>query len=173
MKYWYMLSVVGKDIPGIVAGIAQEICRFGGNLGEASMTRLGDSFTMMMMVNTELTRDEVEASLQPVAEVKGQRLHIDSIEGHLHHHLKPNVYVRVAGADRAGIVAEVTATLAAIGAHICTLETDVGGNDAQPIYIMHLEALCKNTVEDIQQQLKRVSEDGVDISVAAIDTMIG
>ena len=41
MENWYMLTLVGKDRPGIVAEVSQVLFEAGGNLGEASMARLG------------------------------------------------------------------------------------------------------------------------------------
>ena len=40
MQNWYMLTLVGKDGPGIVAEVSQTLFEAGGNLGEASMVRL-------------------------------------------------------------------------------------------------------------------------------------
>ena len=50
---WYMLTVVGKDKPGIVASISEVLFDAGCNFGEASMSRLGGNFTIMLMVQYE------------------------------------------------------------------------------------------------------------------------
>ena len=68
MKHWLMLTVVGRDQPGIVAGLTDALYRTGANLGEASMTRLGGNFTIMMMVETVLTEAEVCSQLSPFAD---------------------------------------------------------------------------------------------------------
>ena len=49
MGNWYMLTMVGKDRPGIVAEVSQVLFEAGGNLGEASMARLGGNFTVMLL----------------------------------------------------------------------------------------------------------------------------
>ena len=108
MKNWFMLAIVGRDQPGIVARVTQTLFDNGCHLGEASMARLGGSFTIMMMVNTDHNIDELQAILQPVISELGLQLHIDSIRGELHHHIEPNVCITVFGADRPGIVAQVT-----------------------------------------------------------------
>ncbi len=74
--------------------------------------------------------------MQPVAQELGLRLHVDPIEGDLHSHVVPNIQVRVVGADRAGIVAQVTALLAEAGLNILELESDVAGSAETPIYVM-------------------------------------
>ena len=50
MENWLMLTLVGKDLPEIVAKISQALFDLSGNLGETSMTRLGGNFTIMLMV---------------------------------------------------------------------------------------------------------------------------
>ena len=46
MKKWFMLILVGKDQPGIVAQITRALYEGEYNLGEASMVRLGGNFTV-------------------------------------------------------------------------------------------------------------------------------
>jgi len=56
MDKWYMLTVVGEDRPGIVAKLTHALFEGGCDLGEASMMRLGGSFTIMLMVKTDANR---------------------------------------------------------------------------------------------------------------------
>nr|WP_243448334.1 ACT domain-containing protein [Candidatus Thiosymbion oneisti] len=44
---WNMLTLVGVDRPGIVARVTHAVFEAGGNLGEASMLRLGGNFTIL------------------------------------------------------------------------------------------------------------------------------
>ncbi len=79
MANWYMLTLVGKDRPGIVAEVSQALFEGGGNLGEASMARLGGNFTVMLMLEIEAKKDDVENLLQPLGEKLGLFFHIDEI----------------------------------------------------------------------------------------------
>ena len=54
MNHWYMMTVVGKDRPGIVAHLSAALYDGGCNLGEASMIRLGANFSIMMMVRSPM-----------------------------------------------------------------------------------------------------------------------
>src|SRR4030067_3820292 len=67
MKRWYMVTVVGKDRPGIVAGLTEALYRGGANLGEASMARLGGNFTIMLMVQIDGEPDANRCSRAPPA----------------------------------------------------------------------------------------------------------
>ena len=150
MADWYMLTLVGRDRPGIVAKVTQALYAAGCNLGEASMIRLGGNFTIMMMVSGERSPDELDQVLSPVAVELGLHVHIDAVDAGLHQHLAPNVQVRVTGADRAGIVADVTGALAATGFNILELESDVAGNADRPVYIMNIQGYSERTLEELE-----------------------
>ncbi|GAB0149812.1 amino acid-binding protein [Marichromatium gracile] len=173
MSDWMMLTLVGADRPGIVSRVTRALCGVGCNLGEASMLRLGGNFTIMMMVATEQPESALRAALAPVADELGLRLHIDTVNGELHQHLLPNVQVRVSGADRTGIVADVTEALAAEGFHILELESDVAGDSASPLYIMNIQGHSERPVERLVEALAGLDARGVSVDVAAIDLMIG
>jgi glycine cleavage system transcriptional repressor len=170
MNNWKMLTLVGKDRPGIVAKVTDALYQNGWNLGEASMLRLGGNFTIMLMISGT---GEVEPTLQPVADGLGLRLHVDPIDGDLHSHVVPNIQVRVVGADRAGIVAQVTGQLAEAGLNILELESDVAGSVTDPIYIMGIQGYADTPVEQLQQAVSGLVDQGIDVSVSGIETLIG
>ncbi len=174
MRHWYMLTLVGNDRPGIVARVTSALFSAGGNLGEASMMRLGGNFTIMLMVQFEGERPALEAAVAPVAEALGLHIHLDAIEGQLHEQMEPDVRITVYGADRAGIVARVTGALAEAGLHILDLESDVGGSDDAPFYLLHIEGHAANGVEALQTALDQVARaDGVEVRLRTIETLVG
>ncbi|MCP4700137.1 MAG: amino acid-binding protein [Gammaproteobacteria bacterium] len=176
MNNWFMLTLVGKDRPGIVAKISTVLYEGGANLGAASMQRLGDCFTIMLMVNMGGTVEELEAIVKPAAESLRLCVHTDSIEEKLHEHQEPDVCVSVYGADRAGIVAQVTSVLAEAGLNILELESDLGGSEEKPFYITHIEGVATNGMEALTAALKHLKEThGRDIEtrLTSIDTVIG
>ena len=172
-NHWYMLTLIGEDKPGIVAAITQALFEQGLNLGETSMLRLGGNFTVMMMVNGVEDEVTLKDRLGPVIEAQGMCLHVDPIEARLHEHLVPNIQVTVSGADRAGIVAQVTAALASSGFNILDLESDVAGTSDNPVYIMQIAGVADVSVETIEQALESLRQDGVDVNVTPIETYIG
>jgi len=173
MSNWFMLNLIGNDQTGIVAKVTDALYQGGCHLGETSMMRLGGNFTMMMMVNVKGSADALAAMLKPVAKAMNLHVHIDAIEGRLHQHIEPNVRVTVYGADRAGIVAQVTGVLTKSGMNILDLESDVGGSEQQPIYIMYIEGRIDDGVETVRSALEPVSKQGIDVDVEEIDTLIG
>ena len=168
MTDWKMLTLVGEDQPGIVAEVTNALYGQGWNLGEASMNRLGGNFTMIMMVSGQ---GRVEPVLGAVAEKLGLHLHVDDIAGALHRHMVPNIQIRVVGADRAGIVAQVTSALNAFGFNILELESDVAGSEDQPVYIMHIQGYTDAPIEQIEAAVANLGD--VDVTVSSIELMIG
>ena len=174
MANWYMLTLVGKDRPGIVAEVSQALFEGGGNLGEASMARLGENFTVMLMLEIEAKKGDVENLLQPLGKKLGLFFHIDEILGTLHHHVEPNFRLSVHGADQAGIVAMVTGMLAELNFNILNLESDVAGSPEKPIYIMHIEGFVDCSHSSLEESIKPLINDKkIIIHLAPIDTMMG
>jgi glycine cleavage system transcriptional repressor len=173
MTKWYMLTLVGKDRPGIVAEVTHHLFQANCQLGEASMMRLGGNFTVMLMVQSGQELDELEALLKEKLVSLNLKFHMDPIEGHLHEHIIPDVCVSVHGADRPGIVAEVTRVLQQQQFHILDLESDVAGSEVEPIYIMHIDGKAQSDLESLEKELDKLRDNGIEVSVAPVDTLIG
>lgn len=172
-KSWYMLTVVGKDQPGIVAEVSQALFAAGCNFGEASMNRLGGNFTVMLMVQTDRDIEGLKSELNTISQSLGLHCHFDQIEGHLHDHREPDVRISVYGSDRSGIMAHITGTLARAGLDIYGLESDVGGTDENPIYIMFIEGRASKGIDELKQSLASNVEQDIETHIEEIDTVIG
>lgn len=173
MKKWYMLTVVGGDRPGIVAHLTHALYEGGCDLGEASMMRMGGSFTIMLMVKFDGAPRALELLVEPVTDSMGLHFHVDRMDGGLHQHLQPDVRITVSGADRAGIVAKVTGALAEAGLNILELDSDVAGSEEQPIYIMVIEGYAAEGIEGLRSALQIITRAGIEASIEPIETLIG
>ena len=165
---WYMLTLIGKDRPGIVAHVTAALYEGGANLGETSMLRLGGNSCIMMMVQFNGNTHALHDLVGGVAESLGLHLHIDHIDAYLHEHHVPNVRVSVKGADRAGIVAKVTGVLAGVGLDIHRLESCLGGTDTEPLYIMNIEGNAAEGIPVLESALDIVRAEGIDVSLQTI-----
>lgn len=170
---WYMVTLIGKDRPGIVSHVTAALYDGGGNLGETSMMRLGGNFSIMMMVEFSGRSKELHDVLSSVTDSMDLHLHIDKIDAQLHEHRIPDVRISVYGADRAGIVSKVTTVLAEAGLNILDLESDVAGDKDKPLYIMHIEGEATEGIKVLESALQIVKEEGVDAKLVEIDTLIG
>ena len=170
---WYMLTVVGKDKPGIVASISEALFDAGCNFGEASMSRLGGNFTIMLMVQYNGKMQNLEEIVNPIAQGLNLHCHVDDIEAQLHAHREPDVRISVYGPDQTGIVAHITSVLAKAGLDIYDLESDVGGSGEKPVYIMHIEGHAGNGVDALRLALDADKTEGIETHLEEIDTVIG
>jgi len=173
MSQWFMLSLTGEDQAGIVAKVTTVLFESGCHLGEASMMRLGSSFSMMLMLRTERSSNELLDALKPVTQQLNLHVHLDSIEGGLHQHQIPDVRITVHGADRAGIVSQVTSRLAEAGLNILDLESDVGGTGEEPIYIMVIEGLATQGLEPIEALEQELEQQSIDVRIEPVQTYLG
>lgn len=174
MKKWFMLILVGKDQPGIVAQITRTLYEGECNLGEASMVRLGGNFTVMLMVEFAGDEQALDALVDPVCQSFNLRHHVDAIEGELLRHVEPDTRITVYGADRAGIIAEATGLLAEKGFNILNLDSDVGGTKENPIYVMTIEGIAVQGVSVVEAALEKLAQEkGLEIQLESIDTLIG
>lgn len=173
MSNRYILTLTGKDRPGIVARVTRVLYEAGCNLGEASMMRLGTSFSMMLLVDAVEDAAQLRQSLQAVSDQLGLVLHIDPADSIEHGHLVPDACITVHGADRAGIVAQVTGAAADAGLNIVDLTSDLGGTREAPIYILHIEGVASQGIETLEKALRPLQDEGIRVDVSAIDTLIG
>ena len=173
MSTWKMLTLVGQDKPGIVAKITTALFDVGAQLGEASMMRLGGNFTIMLMVKSELSIEQLNQSIEQVVKELNLSSSFQAIEARLHQHEIPDTRITVYGADRPGIVAKATTHLLEAGFNIMDLESDVAGDEAEPIYIMHMEGIAGNGAQALETAMQQIKADGVNIDVTPIDIMIG
>lgn len=168
---WSVLTLVGADQPGIVAAVTDALYQAGCNLAQASMMRLGANFAIMLRVSHKEAED-LASILGGTCDSLGLHLHIDEDVDGPGQSVEPDVQVTVYGADRSGIVAEVTRALAQAGLNIIDLESDVAGSPDRPIYIMTLEGTASRGIEPLQQALESLGQD-IEVNIDEISTLRG
>ncbi|MGP0630732.1 glycine cleavage system protein R [Nitrospina sp. 32_T5] len=161
MENWFMLSMVGKDRPGIVARLSASLCRAGCNLGESSMAALSDNFTIMMMVHWEGTQDELIGVVQPIGDNLGLTFNIHPVPGKLEHHRQPDIRVSIYAEDRKGIVEDVTTALADAGLNILHLDSnfDEEPGSPKPTFYLHIEGTLSKGIEPVEKALDTLCEE--------------
>lgn len=168
---WSVLTLVGADQPGIVASVTDALYQAGCSLGQASMMRLGANFAIMLRVAHSEEAD-LSAILDNTCSTLNLHLHIDKDADSPVIVEEPDVQITVYGADRSGIVAQVTNALAEAGMNVIDLETDLAGSNEKPIYIMRLEGLATRGVDALRQALEELHED-IEVNIDEIETLRG
>ncbi|WP_130472717.1 glycine cleavage system protein R [Candidatus Magnetaquicoccus inordinatus] len=160
MNNYALLTVTGRDRPGMVARTTQVLYETGCNIADSSMTRLGGEFTVMLILQLPLsltpaalserfqqlsTQMELLIQVQPLpAQNALIAAQADSLQ---------SATLSLLGADQPGIVYRVTQFLADQQCNIVDLYTRVLGPTQQPIYSMVIEVEAPAHI-DLQQQLQ-------------------
>jgi glycine cleavage system transcriptional repressor len=170
MKRWFLVTVTGEDRPGIVDGLTGALYQVGVNLGEISMARLGGYLGILLMAQTEADEEALRRQLEPFAHKMGLRAHIDLVGERPRPPDGPNVQIEVHGADRPGIVAQVSSALSAAGMDILGLDSDVAGTADNPVYIMVIDGYAEGGVPAMTRALEAVRLSGIEVRLSAIET---
>jgi glycine cleavage system transcriptional repressor len=120
------VTVIGRDRPGIIAEVTGVVADLGGNLEDSSMTLLRGHFAWMLIADVEVPADALAARLAHL-HADGLVVTVVPVGPDEPFGGDSGAYVlSVHGADRPGIVAGVTATLAKHGGNITDLSTRLG-----------------------------------------------
>ena len=119
------VTVIGRDRPGIIAEVTGVLADLGGNLEDSSMTLLRGHFTWTLIVDIDSTAEDLGSRLAHLG-ADGLVVSVLPVGPEEPATSEPGYVLSVHGADRPGIVAGVTATLAKHGGNITDLSTRLG-----------------------------------------------
>ena len=165
------VTLIGHDRPGIIADATSALAERGGNLEDSTMTILRGHFTMVLLVSTTAPLDEVEAEL---ATLTGDgTLEVSVRELPEEQEAAPTdvtpYLLSVHGADRPGIVSEITAVVASAGGNVTDFSTRLTGD----LYVLLAEVDLPNTadIDSLRARLVRSSEAlDVEASLTVLDS---
>ena len=158
LKKWYLLSIVGKDKPGIVAKLSAKLCKNGCNLGDSSMARLGNNFVIMLAVQFDGSQEALNNIVAPLAGTMDLKQSIMEIEEGAHD-IEPDVRINIYSDERMGIVEDVTSTLTESGLNILSLESNLGSNQSNNTYSIHIEGTVSDGITPLYEVLDRLSDE--------------
>ena len=164
------LPLSGRISPALSPRWAKAVFDLGGNLDDATMTRLHGAFSTMVAARLPHghTEEDVRAALAPVAQAQGLTLAVQTVPA-MTEEDAPDTQITVYGADRPGIVYRVASRLAARGVNITDMDTRLTGTAAAPVYVMLLEAVTGEI--DLTEDLAALREElGVNVSAQPLDT---
>jgi glycine cleavage system transcriptional repressor len=142
-RFW--LSALGADRPGIVASVSGVLVDLGCNLEDSTMTNLQGHFAVLLVVSAPdgvtgpaleealaevAARCQLVVAVRPLADTPTPDETVDPP-------VEPWT-IAVHGADRMGIVRDVTTALADAGGNVVDLSTHLVGQADAPVYVMTL-----------------------------------
>lgn len=71
-----ILTVIGKDKVGIIAGVSSELQKLNINILDVNQTIMGEFFTMIMMLDLKISNNNFE-EIKKTLELKGKELRVE------------------------------------------------------------------------------------------------
>ena len=173
----FALSAIGRDRPGIVAGVSEALLNHGANIEDSRMAILGGHFTMMLVVSTpagtdaDALRGELRAKQ---ADLGLGALTLEEVADE-HGFARPEAshLVTVYGADHPGIVHSVARTLADAGVNVVDVATHLIAEEGeQAIYAMMMEVALPDGLGagELETQLRATADrEQLDLSVRELE----
>ncbi len=169
----FAVTAIGKDRPGIVAGLTAALRDLGGNLEDVSSTILRGHFSMMLVVDApeESSAEHLGARLEAAAEPLGVQVSVSDVEAGTPERPSATHVLSVYGSDQPGIVARFAGALAERGANITDLSCRLTAGD-EPIYVLIAEVALPNGLQE--QELRGAIDEaaaqaGVNATFAPIE----
>ena len=169
MKTYFILSVIGKDRPGIVADVSEVIYECGGNIEDSSMSLLRNHFALLLLFSTE--REEVNQKLSvSLKRLEGEKdltvFHSPITLQEAHPRGKEEVdrfKITTSGVDHAGIVYKVCRLLSDRGINIIDMETRrvLSAESGTPLFEMDIdiEVPCSISEQNLREELHRMANE--------------
>ncbi len=139
-----IITAIGsQDRPGIIASLTGTILDEGGNLDDATMTRLHGAFATMIAAKIDNEKiKSLKNSLSILAAKLDLHISTDLISPKNQESVDiPDHIITVYGADHPGIVHNVAKLLQSAGANITDLKTRLTGDSTpnEALYVMMIE----------------------------------
>ena len=171
-KDYFVVTIIGPDRRGLVAGITTEIASHDANIEESYMSRLGGEFAVLMLLS--LSNGKSEMLLGGLEKLQSDQVKVFVKETDL---ARLRVFegfvpyeVSVIGADHEGIVHQVARYLAELRIQIDEMETQVtpAPITGTPLFSMMAEVKAPPEISlpQLRDKLEELGDQlGVDISV--------
>jgi glycine cleavage system transcriptional repressor len=162
-----------------VAEVTHAVFQGGGNIEDASMTRLGGEFVMMLVVGLPSLKaaDRLETSLQAMQKKTRLSMNAKRIPQSLARNRarsQATHLISVYGIDRPGIVYRAAKVLADLRINITDLNTQMIQRGGKPIYVMMLEVQIPTRAKATALQKKMRSLGGalrLDVTLQDLNTV--
>jgi glycine cleavage system regulatory protein len=163
MEALLVMTIIGRDRPGLVDSVAQVVAAHGGNWLESRMSRLGGQFAGILRVAVPAVRQvAMEAALRQLQSA-GLVVTVHRDEVPAERQAGPGTVLEVVGQDRPGIIREISHALAEAQVNVEELESECssaamsGEAIFKAQFRVRLPANCQ--VEQLRQRIERIAAD--------------
>jgi glycine cleavage system regulatory protein len=168
-----VVTVIGKDRPGLVESVSAVVEAHGGSWVESRMSRLAGEFAGILRVSVPAAQADVLAGALEALRADGLRVVVErgfeetAEGGH-------RIVLELIGSDRPGIVHKISEALAARGVNVDELNTECEGapwsGDTLFKAMAQLRAPKGLDLDQLRESLEAIAADlMVDISIGEAD----
>jgi glycine cleavage system regulatory protein len=175
MQTSLVMTVIGRDRPGLVDSVAAVVTEYGGNWLESRMSRLGGQFAGILRVEVPREKEAALAFALKGLEKRGLAIVVHPDESEPAESGAQQKLLEIVGQDRPGIVSQISHALASFGVNVEELETECAS--AAMSGEMLFKARARLSIPQscdtaaIRQKLEKIAEDLiVEISLAEVPT---
>jgi len=124
MQNLLVLTVVGKDRPGLIRSLAKHIADYGGNWLESRMCRLGGEFAGILSVHVPKEKERALIKSLHALHSDGLTVIVRPAETEQGEETTKSASLSLVGQDRPGILYQISAALARHNINVEELETE-------------------------------------------------
>ncbi len=168
-----VVTVIGKDRPGLVESVSAVVEEHGGSWVESRMSRLAGEFAGILRVSVPAAQADALSGALETLRAGGLRVVVErgfeetAEEGHL-------IVLELVGSDRPGIVHKISEALAARGVNVDELNTECEGApwSGGTLFkaMARLRAPKGLDLDQLRESLEAIAADlMVDISIGEAD----
>ncbi|MBI4343289.1 MAG: ACT domain-containing protein [Candidatus Omnitrophica bacterium] len=173
----WIVTALGKDRPGIVAGVTGLLYKLGCNLEDSAMTRLEGEFAIMLIFSTpqRATAASLAQAFAPLQRRLKLVIHLKPLTKPESKTPKPRGRrhtISVYGADRPGIVFRIASFLARRKVNITDVHTHRSAGRGPSLYslLLELELPRSRSADALEAQLERIAQRlGVHVSLTSAE----
>ena len=163
-KRYMVLTAIGADRPGLVERVASLIHSAGGNLEDSRMAILGGEFALILLFSGEASVvDLVQESHHALAQELGLTMSVRPTVSQRQTTDYLPYKLRVAGVDRSGIVARVSALLTRRQVNVAALDSSLSyaPHSGTPLFQLRaeLEIPSRLALTSLRADLATVCEE--------------
>lgn len=168
-----VVTVIGKDRPGLVESVSAVVEAHGGSWVESRMSRLAGEFAGILRVSVPTDRAEGLANALEALETGGLRVVVERGVDEAPAGGRP-IVLDLVGSDRPGIVHKISEALAARGVNVDELNTECDGapwsGDTLFKATARLRAPATLDLNQLRESLEAIAADlMVDIRIGEVE----
>jgi glycine cleavage system regulatory protein len=162
MQRSLVMTVIGKDRPGLVDSVASIVAGHGGNWLESRMSRLGGQFAGIVHVEVPAEKEQALSNALKTLDARGLTVVVHAEQRQTTTGQRTNV-LEIVGQDRPGIVREISHTLAELGVNVEELHTECASAAMSGETLFKARAILSVpescNVSELRKNLEKIAAD--------------